>query len=61
VHVVSRENNVNDARVKQLESRVVPVTDAVFDLYAEYMEVEYGSLDCDFVFVKLFRVPLARR
>jgi integrase/recombinase XerD len=58
VHVVAREDNVNDARVKQLKSRVVPVGDVVFDLYAEYMEVEYGTLDCDYVFVNLFRPPL---
>ncbi|SUA47321.1 Tyrosine recombinase XerD [Nocardia africana] len=58
VHVVPREDNVNDARVKQLKARVVPVGDAVFDLYAEYMEVEYGALDCDYVFVNLFGGPL---
>lgn len=58
VHVVPREDNVNDARVKELKPRVVPVGDAVFDLYAEYMEVEYGALDCDYVFVNLFRPPL---
>lgn len=58
VYVVPREDNVNDARVKQLKPRVVPVAEAVFDLYAEYMEVEYGTLDCDYVFVNLFRPPL---
>lgn len=57
VHVVPRDNT-NDARVKGSKARVVPVGDEVFDLYAEYMEVEYGSLDCDYVFVNLFRAPL---
>jgi integrase/recombinase XerD len=58
VHVVPREDNVNEARVKELKPRVVPVAEAVFDLYAEYMELEYGALDCDYVFVNLFRPPL---
>ncbi|MFD6102899.1 tyrosine-type recombinase/integrase [Nocardia salmonicida] len=58
VHVVPREDNVNDARVKRLKSRVVPAAAEVFDLYAEYMEVEYGCLDSDFVFVNLFRAPV---
>lgn len=56
--MVPREDNTNDARVKQLKPRVVPVVDAVFDLYAEYMEVEYGCLDSDYVFVNLFRPPI---
>jgi integrase len=30
----------------------------VFDAYADYMEAEYGALDCDWVFVNLFRPPV---
>ena len=58
VHVVPREDNPNDARVKRLKPRVVPGAARVFDLYAEYMEAEYGCLDSDFVFVNLFRPPV---
>lgn len=58
VHVVPREDNTNEARVKRLKPRVVPCADAVFDFYAEYMEVEYGCLDSDYVFVNLFRPPI---
>ncbi|WP_218018240.1 tyrosine-type recombinase/integrase [Nocardia shimofusensis] len=58
VHVVAREDNANDARVKRLKPRMVPAADTVFDLYAEYMEVEYGALDSDYVFVNLFRPPI---
>jgi integrase len=58
VHVVPREDNVNDARVKRLKPRVVPAAPEVLDLYAEYMEVEYGCVDSDFVFVNLFRGPV---
>jgi integrase/recombinase XerD len=57
VHVVAREDNVNDVRVKGLKDRVVPVGARVLDAYADYMEAEYGTLDCDYVFVNLFRGP----
>lgn len=53
-----REDNVNGARVKGGKDRVVPVSGRLFDGYADYMEVEYGSLDCDYVFVNLFGEPL---
>jgi integrase/recombinase XerD len=58
VAVVPRDDNVNGARVKGLKARVVPAPPVVFDAYADYMEAEYGSLDCDFVFVNLFRPPV---
>ena len=28
-----------------------------FDLYADYMELEYGPRDCDYVFINLFADP----
>jgi integrase/recombinase XerD len=58
IALVPRVDNVNGARVKGLKARVVPAPPAVFDAYADYMEAEYGSLDCDWVFVNLFRPPL---
>jgi integrase/recombinase XerD len=58
VHVLAREDNVNDARVKGLKDRVIPVGASVLDAYADYMESEYGTLDCDYVFVNLFRGPI---
>ncbi|MFG2003113.1 tyrosine-type recombinase/integrase [Spirillospora sp. NPDC048911] len=57
VHVVPREANVNEVRVKGLKARIVPVGNIVLDAYADYMETEYGALDCDYVFVNLFRGP----
>ena len=54
VEVVPREDNVNQARVKGLKRRRVPVPTSLFDLYADYMELEYGPRDCDYVFVNLF-------
>lgn len=58
VAVVPRGDNVNEARVKGLKARVVPAPAVVFDAYADYMEAEYGVLDCDYVFVNLFRPPV---
>jgi integrase len=58
VRVVPREDNVNEVRVKGLKARTVPAPPVVFDAYADYMEAEYGSLDCDYVFVNLFRPPV---
>ena len=53
VRVVPREDNGNQARVKRMKERSVPVRDVVLDLYADYMELEYGMLDCDYVLVTL--------
>jgi site-specific recombinase XerD len=58
IAVVPREDNVNGVRVKGSKARVVPAGAVVFDAYADYMEAEYGSLDCDWVFVNLFRPPV---
>jgi integrase/recombinase XerD len=58
VAVVPRSDNVNGVRVKGLKARVVPAGPVVFDAYADYMETEYGVLDCDFVFINLFRPPI---
>jgi integrase len=53
VRVVPREDNDNHARVKRMRERTLPVRDVVLDLYADYMELEYGMLDCDYVLVTL--------
>jgi site-specific recombinase XerD len=58
IAVVPRPDNVNGVRVKGLKARVVPAGAVVFDAYADYMEVEYGGLDSDWVFVNLFRPPV---
>lgn len=53
VSVVPRPN-ANGARVKSGRSRVIPVRPGVVRLYADYLNVEYGNLDSDYVFVNLF-------
>ena len=53
VRVVPRDDNANQARVKRMKERAVPVRDVVLDLYADYMELEYGMLDCDYALVTL--------
>jgi integrase/recombinase XerD len=53
IELVAREDNANGARGKGGEGSV-PVAGALMRLYAEYMHVEYGSLDSDYVFVNLW-------
>ena len=58
IEVVPRPDNVNQARVKGLKPRRVPVRESLFDLYADYMELEYGPRDGDYVFINLFADPV---
>ena len=53
IQIVCREDNANGARAKGSEGSV-PVVGALMRLYGEYMHVEYGSLDSDYVFVNLW-------
>jgi integrase/recombinase XerD len=53
IEIVCREDNANGARGKGGEGSV-PVAAALMRLYAEYMHVEFGSLDSDYVFVNLW-------
>jgi integrase/recombinase XerD len=51
---VPRPDNANGARAKLREAAVIPVSAPLVRLYSEYMHVEYGELDSDYVFVNLF-------
>jgi integrase len=54
VHIVPRADNANGARAKVRSAAVVPVSAPLVRLYSEYMHVEYGGIDSDYVFVNLF-------
>jgi integrase/recombinase XerD len=54
VHLVPRSDNANGARAKTRSVSVVPVSTPLVRLYSEYMHVEYGENDSDYVFVNLF-------
>jgi integrase len=54
VHIVPRTGNANGARAKLRSAAVVPVSVPLVRLYSEYMHVEYGGIDSDYVFVNLF-------
>jgi integrase/recombinase XerD len=54
VHIVPRADNTNGARAKARAVSVVPVSTPLVRLYSEYMHVEYGEIDSDYVFVNLF-------
>lgn len=56
VAVVPRDNG-NRARSKSREPRLIPVSAGLIRLYADYLNGEYGSLDCDYVFVNLWGEP----
>jgi site-specific recombinase XerD len=56
VSVVPRVN-ANGARSKSRQGRTVPVRAGVIRLYADYMHLEYGDLDSDYIFVNLFAEP----
>jgi len=56
VAVVSRVND-NRARVKGGRSRFIPTSGELMRLYADYLNVEYGALDSDYVFVNLWGRP----
>jgi integrase/recombinase XerD len=59
VAVVPRDND-NRARAKAGRSRVIPASPELMRLYADYLNREYGALDCDYVFVNLWAEPLGR-
>jgi site-specific recombinase XerD len=58
VAVVPRSND-NRARAKG-GTRQVPVPAQVIRLYSDYLHIEYGDLDSDYVFVNLWSGPCGR-
>lgn len=56
VSVVRRVND-NGARTKSRHSRSIPVSAELIRLYGDYLHVEYGDLDSDYVFVNLWGHP----
>jgi integrase/recombinase XerD len=63
VHVRRRQDNGNQALAKARKPRSIPVTDELVAFYSDYRyerdQVEQ-AIDCDLVFVNLFRPPLGR-
>ena len=58
ISIVPRDN-ANGARAKS-GGRVVPAGGELIRLYADYLHLEYGSIDSDYVFVNLFAAPRGR-
>ncbi|MDP7707502.1 tyrosine-type recombinase/integrase [Mycobacterium sp. TY815] len=52
---IEPRHNDNNARVKNWKPRSVPVNRELFTLYADYMDIEYGTIDSDYLFVNIFR------
>ena len=59
VSIVPRVND-NGARSKSRHGRTIPVRAGVIRLYADYLHLEFGDLDSDYVFVNLFAEPRGR-
>ena len=57
---VRRRDNANGVRAKSPHSRTIPVTAELIRLYADYLDAEYGDLDCDYIFVNLWGRPCGR-
>jgi integrase/recombinase XerD len=55
IAIVAREN-ANGARAKS-GGRTVPAGGELIRLYADYLHLEYGSIDSDYVFVNLWAEP----
>nr|WP_232532789.1 site-specific integrase [Nesterenkonia alkaliphila] len=49
--------NDNGARSKSRNRRTIPVSAELVRLYADYLHLEYGDLDSDYVFVNLWGRP----
>ena len=58
IRIVPRTDNANGARAKTRSVHVIPVSTALIRLYSEYLHVEYGALDSDYVFVNLLGEPV---
>ena len=50
--------NANGARVNAGLSSVIPTSPELMRLYVDYLNLEYGALDSDYVFVNLWGHPL---
>jgi integrase/recombinase XerD len=58
--IVPRTDNANGARTKTRDVESIPISASLVRLYAEYMHLEYGMLDSDYVFVNLWAEPYGR-
>jgi len=54
VRIVPRADNANGARAKLRSPAVIPVTAGLVRCYSDYMHIEYGDVDSDYVFVNLW-------
>jgi integrase/recombinase XerD len=59
IELVPRDDNANGARGKGGRGSV-PVTGELIRAYSDYMHIEYGELDCDYVFVNLWGGRIGR-
>lgn len=56
--VITSRTNDNRMRVKGGRSRTIPTSPELMRLYVDYLNLEYGALDSDYVFVNLWAEPV---
>ncbi|NWJ47694.1 MAG: tyrosine-type recombinase/integrase [Chloroflexi bacterium] len=54
IRIVTRQNNLNQARAKTLQPYSIHVSPELMSLYTRYLLDEFGDTDSDYVFVNLW-------
>ena len=55
IHIIPRQDNINDAKVKSKTERIVQVSGNLMRLYSRYIIDEYPDVDSDYVFVNIWK------
>ena len=55
IHIVPRDDNVNDAENKPNAERIVQASGDLMRLYGRYIVDEYPDIDSDYVFVNIWK------
>jgi integrase/recombinase XerD len=60
VWVIPRVSNTSRARAKSRQSYPIDVPANLMEVYIDYLSIEYGRIQSDFVFINLWNEPLGR-
>ncbi len=55
IHIISRDDNLNDARVKDSETRIISVPRQTIQAYENYVLDDFPDVDSDYVFINIWR------
>ena len=54
IHVIYRDDNLNNARAKSQETRVIDVSADLIRRYTDYVVYDFDDIDSDYVFVNIW-------